>query len=152
MRVWAGMALAVWLLAGCSGPDEEVGFAGLADNIQSTDGFEQPAPGDELVFPQDFGPHTAHRIEWWYLTANLETEAGDPLGLQWTQFRQALEPRAQGAPRRNPRPGLCRRPGWRTLPSAIRADTGFRSDWPGVISGKRAPSPSRFRFGWIIGR
>lgn len=102
MRVWAGMALAVWVLAGCSGPDEGVGFAGLADNAQSADGFEQPAPGDELVFPQDFGPHPAHRIEWWYLTANLETEAGDPLGLQWTQFRQALEPRAQDAPAPEP--------------------------------------------------
>uniref|UniRef100_UPI0035637C0E lipocalin-like domain-containing protein n=1 Tax=Shewanella sp. TaxID=50422 RepID=UPI0035637C0E len=30
--------------------------------------------------------------EWWYLTANLTTAAGEPLGLQWTQFRVALKP------------------------------------------------------------
>ncbi|MFO8142442.1 MAG: lipocalin-like domain-containing protein, partial [Marinobacter sp.] len=94
---WLAMALLVWLAAGCSGPENEAGFAGLADNAQTLDGFQQPAPGDLLVLPEDFGPHPAHRIEWWYLTANLQTEAGEPLGLQWTQFRQAIEPRARDA-------------------------------------------------------
>lgn len=92
---WLAVLLCVGLAAGCSGPEGEAGFAGLADNAQTLDGFAQPGPGDELAFPDDFGPHPAHRIEWWYLTANLQTEAGEPLGLQWTQFRQAIEPRAQ---------------------------------------------------------
>ncbi|WP_291830015.1 lipocalin-like domain-containing protein [Marinobacter sp.] len=91
------MVAMVWLVTGCSKPDSEAGFAGLADSRDGSLGFEQPAPGDVLVFPEDFGAHPAHRIEWWYLTANLETEAGDPLGLQWTQFRQALEPRSTDA-------------------------------------------------------
>ncbi|GGC68490.1 lipocalin-like domain-containing protein [Marinobacter halophilus] len=99
---WLAVWLCVWLTAGCSGPEHEAGFAGLADNVQALDGFEQPAPGDLLVFPDDFGPHPAHRIEWWYLTANLQTEAGEPLGLQWTQFRQSIEPRALDAERPEP--------------------------------------------------
>lgn len=91
------------MLAGCS-PEStsspEAGFAGLATrltgdrNDQSGRHFRQPGPGDTIVLPQDLGPHPQYRIEWWYLTANLHTPDGQPLGLQWTQFRQALQPRA----------------------------------------------------------
>ena len=83
------------LLAGCSETDSLAGFAGLAEQVGDADesGFQQPQPGDELIFPDDWGPHPQHRIEWWYLTANLTTAEGEPLGLQWTQFRQALQPR-----------------------------------------------------------
>lgn len=85
----------VAVLAGCSEQTEQAGFAGLAGVVDSEAGvpFLQPGPGDQLRFPEDFGPHPQHRIEWWYLTANLETAEGDPLGLQWTQFRQAIKPR-----------------------------------------------------------
>src|SRR5690606_1244334 len=52
-----------------------------------------------LRFPEDHGAHPDYRIEWWYLTANLEDQAGEPLGLQWTLFRQALvPPQARPAP------------------------------------------------------
>ena len=40
-----------------------------------------------MSFPQDHGTHDQFDIEWWYLTANLQDEAGDPYGLQWTLFR-----------------------------------------------------------------
>jgi predicted secreted hydrolase len=40
-----------------------------------------------MSFPQDHGTHDQFDIEWWYLTANLQDEAGDPFGLQWTLFR-----------------------------------------------------------------
>lgn len=76
-------------LAGCGDAGEATGFAGLADT-PSAAAFEQPAPGDRIVLPADWGPHPDHRIEWWYLTANLRTAAGEPMGLQWTQFRQGL--------------------------------------------------------------
>ena len=82
-------------LAGCSDAPDVSGFAGL-DDPADEDRFAQPAPGDRLRFPEDFGPHPAHRIEWWYLTANLVTDEGEPLGLQWTQFRQGLVPRPPG--------------------------------------------------------
>lgn len=83
------------LLTACDRSEEPTGFAGLAGVADSDSEIEflQPGPGDRLSFPADFGPHPQHRIEWWYLTANLETENGKPLGLQWTQFRQALIPR-----------------------------------------------------------
>ncbi|MBW7472071.1 lipocalin-like domain-containing protein [Marinobacter sp. M216] len=95
MRSRRIVAALLLLVAGCSEPPEQAGFAGLAESGQSpaTVPFLQPEPGDRLTFPEDFGPHPQHRIEWWYLTANLETSGGEPLGLQWTQFRQTLEPR-----------------------------------------------------------
>lgn len=67
------------------------GFAGLGTSSEG--GFSQPAPDPQFVFPQDHGPHPAYRIEWWYLTANLEGADGRDYGLQWTLFRSALEPR-----------------------------------------------------------
>ena len=45
-----------------------------------------------LQFPKDHGSHNQFKIEWWYLTAILEDEYENPLGLQWTLFRVALEP------------------------------------------------------------
>lgn len=96
LRVWLGMLLVV-VLPGCSDAPEDAGFAGLgAGNDQGE--FLQPGPGDRLAFPDDLGPHPRHRIEWWYLTANLTTEDGDPIGVQWTQFRQALKARAPDGP------------------------------------------------------
>jgi predicted secreted hydrolase len=47
-----------------------------------------------LIFPDDHAAHPEYRIEWWYVTANLITESGESVGLQWTLFRQALMPDA----------------------------------------------------------
>ncbi|OWV31297.1 lipocalin-like domain-containing protein [Halomonas campaniensis] len=65
------------------------GFAGLG---QAADGFQHAEPNQAIRFPQDHAAHPDYRIEWWYLTANLEDADGAPLGLQWTLFRQALMP------------------------------------------------------------
>ena len=46
-----------------------------------------------LDFPRDHGKHDKYRIEWWYLTANLEDQDQEPLGAQWTLFRMALNPK-----------------------------------------------------------
>src|SRR5690606_8384327 len=50
-----------------------------------------------LRFPRDHGAHPDYRSEWWYLTGNLEDEAGRRYGFQFTIFRLALSPQ--------PRPG-----------------------------------------------
>ncbi|WP_417565144.1 lipocalin-like domain-containing protein [Marinobacter sp.] len=95
-NLWLILLLA---LTACTESREETGFAGLA-GVAGSEGkvpFLQPGPGDRLSFPADFGPHPQHRIEWWYLTANLETAEGHSLGLQWTQFRQAIKPRPADA-------------------------------------------------------
>jgi predicted secreted hydrolase len=46
-------------------------------------------PGRPLRFPQDHGAHAAQRIEWWYATGWLGTEAAPSLGWQVTFFRSA---------------------------------------------------------------
>ena len=66
------------------------GYAGLGD--QAAAGFAEARPGSSLDFPADHGAHPDYRIEWWYLTANLESDDGRPFGVQWTLFRQALAP------------------------------------------------------------
>ena len=68
-------------------------FAVLA---RSADGFSAAKPGYALEFPRDHGSHPGFRIEWWYLTANLEDANGDPYGIQWTLFRLARQPGAAG--------------------------------------------------------
>jgi predicted secreted hydrolase len=65
------------------------GFAGLGTEAE---GFSVPQPGTALDFPADHGPHPAYRIEWWYLTANLQAADGTDYGVQWTLFRSALAP------------------------------------------------------------
>ncbi|WP_345773499.1 lipocalin-like domain-containing protein [Shewanella sp. Isolate11] len=61
---------------------------------QSSEGFSKVIPGKQFNFPADHLAHDQFRQEWWYLTANLTNEQGEPLGLQWTQFRIALSPNA----------------------------------------------------------
>ena len=63
------------------------GFAGLGTDVDGCSAPQRPA---EFDFPIDHGPHDDYRIEWWYLTANLEGLDGTPYGLQWTLFRSAL--------------------------------------------------------------
>jgi predicted secreted hydrolase len=77
------------LLALCGTGALAQGFAGLGTEVE---GFSLPVAGEPLTFPQDHGPHPDYRIEWWYLTANLEGPDGTDYGLQWTLFRTALAP------------------------------------------------------------
>lgn len=65
------------------------GFAGLGS---SADGFAMPQPEVKFEFPADHGPHPDYRIEWWYVTANLQAADGTDYGVQWTLFRSALAP------------------------------------------------------------
>ncbi|WP_075879039.1 lipocalin-like domain-containing protein [Vreelandella massiliensis] len=94
LRIWAlvGAIVSSLLLTGCEetpSSAEPQGFAGLG---QTADAFVQADASTPLRFPRDHGSHPDYRIEWWYLTANLEDARGKPLGLQWTLFRQALMP------------------------------------------------------------
>jgi predicted secreted hydrolase len=65
---------------------------GYADLGQSTAGFLPVTPPANFEFPADHAPHPGFRIEWWYVTANLQGPDGTPYGAQWTLFRQALTP------------------------------------------------------------
>lgn len=89
----AGSGLLIWLLLSACGsespPTPGSDFAVLA---RSVEGFTAAQPGHELEFPRDHGAHPGFRIEWWYLTANLEDTSGRPFGVQWTLFRLATQP------------------------------------------------------------
>jgi predicted secreted hydrolase len=60
--------------------------------------FDAVVPGRPLAFPHDFGAHPGHRIEWWYVTGQLESAQG-PLGFQATFFRVRV-PEAEDDPGR----------------------------------------------------
>lgn len=84
------LALAALCSTGCDPAAEpEQGFAGLGAEVE---GFAPVSPNVPLRFPVDHASHPDYRIEWWYVTANLEDERGRAWGVQWTLFRQALEP------------------------------------------------------------
>ncbi|MEM8851342.1 MAG: lipocalin-like domain-containing protein, partial [Pseudomonadota bacterium] len=78
--------LSLWLahMASAQG-----GFAGLG---QGGEGYALPVPDTTFTFPADHGAHPDYRIEWWYLTATLESADGTTYGVQWTLFRSALAP------------------------------------------------------------
>ncbi|MDA8587283.1 iron ABC transporter permease [Rhodobacteraceae bacterium] len=65
------------------------GFAGMG---AESDGFALPDPEVQFSFPEDHGPHPEFRIEWWYVTANLQDADGNQYGIQWTLFRNAMAP------------------------------------------------------------
>jgi predicted secreted hydrolase len=61
-------------------------------------GFDPVVAGKRIEFPRDRGAHLGHRIEWWYVTGNLETKRG-PMGFQVTFFR-LRNPDAEANPSR----------------------------------------------------
>lgn len=63
--------------------------------VQSQHTFAQAKPGYSFSFPADHGAHPHFRLEWWYLTANLQDQQGRQYGVQWTLFRQAFAPEQQ---------------------------------------------------------
>ena len=66
------LLLLTLLTAACK-PEEPVSQnTGLATLARHVEGYAQAKPGQPLVFPQDHGSHPDFRIEWWYLTANLQ--------------------------------------------------------------------------------
>ena len=48
--------------------------------------FDPVVPGRKFAFPRDAGAHPGHRIEWWYVTGQLDASPA-PVGFQVTFFR-----------------------------------------------------------------
>jgi predicted secreted hydrolase len=89
----------VWLVgalvsvAGAAGPLPDVGqFGGDARG----GGFAQVLEPRVFEFPRDHGPHPEYRQEWWYVTGNLDSAAGERFGFELTFFRFALVPEGVG--------------------------------------------------------
>ncbi|MDF0533984.1 lipocalin-like domain-containing protein [Shewanella sp. A32] len=80
--------LPLLLLTACTPAEKSASMGQILGRADT--GFAQVLPGKNFAFPEDHLAHPKFRQEWWYLTANLHTADGTPLGLQWTQFRIAL--------------------------------------------------------------
>ena len=84
------------------------------------------------------------RIEWWYLTANLDGADGEEYGAQWT-----LLPPAPSAPGRSGRAGTATRSGWATRRVTTGRRPPLRRDLrPRRRSAGRGRRPRPFR-AWI---
>ena len=59
------------------------------------EGFAKAEAPMPLRFPQDHGAHPMFRSEWWYVNAVLRSAGGREFGVQFTLFRQGLEPRRE---------------------------------------------------------
>ena len=66
------------------------GYNSLADELNNE--FNIADPAYRITFPKDHGPHKNFRIEWWYLTSNLNSEAIENFGIQWTLFKSNHTP------------------------------------------------------------
>jgi len=52
--------------------------------------FKPLDPNQKISFPKDHGAHENSRVEWWYVTGQLETASGKRLGFQLTFFRTGV--------------------------------------------------------------
>ena len=86
------------LLAACGSDRPGANTQDFAILAQAAEGYTQAEPGRRIGFPADHGAHPDYRVEWWYLTANLEDAQGRPHGAQWTLFRTAVRPPGDAEP------------------------------------------------------
>ncbi|UTM58714.1 carotenoid 1,2-hydratase [Photobacterium sp. CCB-ST2H9] len=99
LRIWLrrymfgllSLFLLILLLFGCE-PDSRENNSLAILSQQNDAGFEQVTPGKPLIFPQDHLSHPGFRTEWWYLTANLMSDSGQWIAVQWTLFRTSARP------------------------------------------------------------
>ncbi|MEM9781455.1 MAG: lipocalin-like domain-containing protein [Pseudomonadota bacterium] len=89
------LAIATAAALAFAGPAAAQGYLGLG--AEQDAGFAEVSPDTPIQLPADHGPHPDFRIEWWYVTANLEGADGAHYGLQWTLFRSALAPEGREA-------------------------------------------------------
>ena len=82
------------MLTACSPAQDSVTKESTISSMSSAsaEGYSEVTQGKTLHFPQDHLAHDDFKIEWWYLTANLTTTAGEDVGVQWTQFRIGMTP------------------------------------------------------------
>ena len=94
-----GMLMGCALLAACGEDSAPVGNLGLRGALGggAGAGFAKAVAPTPLDFPRDHGAHPMFRSEWWYVNAVLADADGREFGVQFTLFRQGLEPREDAA-------------------------------------------------------
>ena len=88
MRLWLFIVVCLLVCVGAHAQSDDP----YAFMRNSGTGYAEVIPGYRMQFPRDHGAHPEFRIEWWYVTANLQDAAGNHYGVQWTLFRQSLSP------------------------------------------------------------
>ena len=77
-----------------------VGLVAIASLVSSSgvgaaraqSAWREAAAGYQFAFPRDHASHPDYKIEWWYYTGNVETDAGRRFGYQVTFFRVGVDP------------------------------------------------------------
>lgn len=64
---------------------------------EDSSGFARAIEAWDWVFPRDYGAHPEFQTEWWYYTGVLASSDDRLFGYQFTIFRRAISPRAQGS-------------------------------------------------------
>ena len=114
-------------LGGSAGSGGLGGLRATLGNAAAGEGFAKAERPIEFVFPRDHGPHPAFRSEWWYLTAVLTDSEHREFGVQFTLFRQGLEPRMNSpAP---PEGAAAWRSGQIFMGHAAVSDVAARRHW-----------------------
>jgi predicted secreted hydrolase len=85
LRPWFIFVLFVLILGACQPAEQKSTLSTLQVAIG-----KPVTRGSALVFPKDHGIHAEQGIEWWYLTANLQSDSGESFGVQWTLFRTLM--------------------------------------------------------------
>ena len=89
-RLWI-VTLLIWPLA--IPADEGNAGSRLSELLDDdAEGFAKALSAREFSFPRDHGPHPEFRNEWWYITGNLDGDAGRRFGFEFTVFRFSLTP------------------------------------------------------------
>ena len=87
---WFFLMLVTFVLCACLPAERKPTPASLQLAIG-----EPVTRGTALEFPKDHGIHLEQGIEWWYLTANLQSDSGETFGVQWTLFRTLMPSRVE---------------------------------------------------------
>ncbi len=88
-------AILALLLAACYTPPPETDSStSLSRTLSSANdqGFASIESPLHLAFPRDHAAHPRQRIEWWYLTARVQSPQGRRFGTQVALFRYGLQP------------------------------------------------------------
>jgi predicted secreted hydrolase len=84
-------ALTLFPFAGIRADDSHIG------NRKSGGRFKPLDPKQDLLFPRDHGSHDDAKLEWWYVTGQLDTASGKRFGYQLTFFRRGIAEEPRGA-------------------------------------------------------
>ncbi|WP_407696600.1 lipocalin-like domain-containing protein [Shewanella goraebulensis] len=88
---WLLLPALLMLVACQPEPATTISMGGLlGESPSQMEDYDSVTPDYQFSFPADHQSHDNFRQEWWYLTANMQTQTGEQLGIQWTQFRIAL--------------------------------------------------------------